>query len=30
MAEVINELLGVPGIKIYQDYEMFNFSLCIN
>lgn len=27
MAEVINELLGVPGIKIYQDYEMFNFSL---
>lgn len=27
MAEVINDLLGVPGIKIYQDYEMFNFSL---
>ncbi len=27
MAEVINDLLGVPGIKIVQDYEMFNFSL---
>lgn len=27
MAEVINDLLGKPGIKIVQDYEMFNFSL---
>ena len=27
MAEVINDLLGKPGLKIYQDYEMFNFSL---
>lgn len=27
MGEVINDLLGKPGLKIYQDYEMFNFSL---
>ena len=25
--EVVNELLGVPKIKIYQNPEMFNFSL---
>lgn len=27
MGKVINDLLGKPGIKIVQDYEMFNFSL---
>ena len=27
MAEVINDLLGYPGLKIIQNSEMFNFSL---
>lgn len=27
MGEVINDLLGRPGLKIVQDYDMFNFSL---
>ena len=27
MSEVINDLLGKPGLKIVQDFEMFNFSL---